>query len=173
MRIRWAALMLVTGMAAAGCGYHTSGHADLMPAHVKTIAVPAFGNATTRYQLARLLPEQITREFLSRTRYQVVSDPAQADAVLTGAVVNFAAYPTTSDPKSLRATGIQAVVYLQLTLTDRMTGAVLYNRPAAEFRERYEVSIDPNKYFDESGTAMIRLSEDVARSVVSAVLENF
>jgi hypothetical protein len=65
------------------------------------------------------------------------------------------------------------VVILQLTLTDRATGAVLFTRPGAEFRERYEISEDAQKYFDESGTGMIRMSRAVAQSVVSAVLENF
>jgi len=43
----------------------------------------------------------------------------------------------------------------------------------AEFRERYEISVDPAAYFDESGTAMQRVSRDVARSAVSAILEGF
>ncbi|HTO73061.1 MAG TPA: LptE family protein [Gemmatimonadales bacterium] len=162
--------MIVLALAPA-CGYHVSGRGDLLPKNVKTIAVPAFGNNTTRYQLARLLPEDIAREFLSRTRYRVVADPSQADAVLTGGVVNFVALPTTAAEG--RATAVQAVVTLQLTLTDRATGAVIWSRPGAEFRQNYEVALDPQKYFDESSTAMIRLSQDVARSVVSAVLENF
>ena len=40
-------------------------------------------------------------------------------------------------------------------------------------RERYEISIDPRAYFDESEAAMLRVSRDAARSVVSAILENF
>jgi len=83
----------------SACGYHVSGRADLLPMNIKTIAVPAFSNITTRYQLARPLPEDITREFISRTRYRVVADPAQADAVLTGGLLNFVAFPTTFDPK--------------------------------------------------------------------------
>jgi hypothetical protein len=170
------------GVLWAACGYHVSGRADLLPKNIKTIAVPVFSNITTRYQLARLLPEDITREFISRTRYRVVADPAQADAVLTGGLLNFVAFPTTFDPKSGRGTGMQAVVTLQLTLTDRPTGKVLWSQPGAVYRERYEIAIDPKdpqggnaaqQYFDESSTAMIRLSQDVARSVVSAVLEQF
>ena len=103
----------------------------------------------------------------------MVSDPAQADAVLTGAVVNFVYFPTTYDTAQGRSTGVQAVVTLRLALTDRATNTAIFNRPGAEFRERYEISENPQQYFDESGTAMIRLSQDVARSVVSAILENF
>ncbi|MGA2270673.1 MAG: LptE family protein [Bryobacteraceae bacterium] len=158
---------------APGCGYHVAGHADLMPKNIKTIAIPAFGNITTRYQLARLLPADITREFLSRTHYTIVADPNQADAVLAGMVSNFAFFPTVSDPVSGRATAAQVVVTLNLTLTNRATGNVLFSRQGIEFRERYEISVDPKAYFDESGTAMQRLSRDVARSAVTAILEGF
>ena len=65
------------------------------------------------------------------------------------------------------------MVILQLSLTDRSNGAVLFNRPAMEVRERYEIATDPKAYFEESEAAMLRLSRDVARTVVSAVLENF
>ena len=62
---------------------------------------------------------------------------------------------------------------VQLTLTERATGKVLFTRPNAEFRERYEITTDPQSYFDESDTALARLSQDVARSIVTAILENF
>jgi hypothetical protein len=158
---------------AAGCGYHVAGRADLIPKEVKTIAIPAFGNATVRYKLAQLVPAAIGREFIARTRYTVIPDPDQADAVLTGSIVNFNNYPTVFDPVSGRATGVQVAVTLQLTLTERRTGRVLFTRNGFEFRERYEISVDPQAYFDESGTAVERLSRDVARTVVSAILEAF
>jgi len=167
------ALLIAGVLMLGGCGYHRGGTADLLPKKIKTIAIPAFGNVTVRYNLAERLPADITREFISRTRYRVVADPREADAVLTGAIVNFASYPTIFDPVSGRATGVQAVVTVQLTLTERATGAVLFSRPGQEFRERYEISVDPRAYFDESTAALERLSRDVARSVVSAVLENF
>jgi hypothetical protein len=156
-----------------GCGYHVGNGGNLLPANLKTIAVPAFQNITPRYQLARLLPEDITREFLSRTSYKVVSDPGKADAVLNGAVTNFVYFPATIDTVTGRATSVLVLVTLRLTLTDRASGKVIFNRPAAEFRERYEVSENPQQYFDESGTAMIRLSRDIADNVVTAVLQNF
>jgi hypothetical protein len=157
----------------AGCGYHVSGRGDLLPGTVKTIAVPAFQNITTRYQLARLLPEDISKELIRRTRFKVVSDPAKADAVLNGAVVNFFYFPTTFDTASGRSTGVQAIATLRLSLTERATNKVLFNRPAVDFRQNYQVAENPQQYFDESGTAMIRLSQDVAQAVVSAILENF
>ena len=156
----------------AGCGYHLSGHGDLMPASAKTIAV-VFRNGTTHYELARMLPAEVTREFLTRTRYKVVEDRTQADVILQGSVVNIFPSPTTSDPTTGRATGALMVVLLNLTLTERASGKQLWARNGWDFRERYEVSTDPQVYFDESGPAMQRLSQDVARAVVSTILEHF
>jgi hypothetical protein len=167
------AVLVVFSAATVACGYHVGGHADLMPKTIKTIAIPAFSNATARYKLPVLLAGDLTREFNTRTRFQIVTDPSQADATLNGSIINFAAYPTIFDPASGRATGVQVVVNVQLKLTERATGKVLFYRPGAEFRERYEITTDPQSYFDESDTALARLSQDVARSIVTAILEDF
>ena len=170
MRVLLPALCLLP---LAGCGYHVSGKADLIPKRIQTIAIPAFGNATTKYKLSENLTRSIAREFISRTRYRIVADPNQAEAILTGHVVNFFSYPTIFDPVTGRASGVQVVVVIQVTLTDHSNNAVLFTRPNFEFRERYEISVDPRAYFEESDAAFERLSHDVARAVVSAILENF
>ena len=143
------------------------------PPRVKTIAIPAFANITGRYRLTELLPGALTREFITRTRYQVIPDEKQADAVLRGAVLNYLFFPTVVDQVTGRSAGVQVLVVLQLTLTERATGKVLYSRPSMEVRNRYEIAIDPKAYFEESELASDRVSKDVARSVVSAVLESF
>lgn len=163
----------VAAVLAAGCGYHVAGRGDLLPKNIKTIAIPAFLNATTRYRLAELLPAALTREFISRTRYQVVADPKAADAVLSGVVLKFDGSPVIFNQATGRATTVQVYVRLEITLRDRATGAVLFSRPGIEFRDRYEISVDPSAYFEESDAAMDRLSRDVSRTVVSAILEKF
>lgn len=167
------AAVLAGAAALAGCGYHVTGHADMMPKTIKTIAVPAFGNTTISYGLARLLPADVTREFIARTRYTIVADPTQADAVLNGTLTSYMAFAAVADPVTGRATGVQVTVTMQLKLIERATGKVLFQRAGYEIRERYELSVNPQAYFDESGTAIQRVSKDAARSIVSAVLENF
>lgn len=173
------ALLLAAG-AASGCGYHVSGRADLVPKSIHTIAVPAFSNITTRYTLNDRLPEAISREFIARTRFQVVNREDEADAVLRGSVTNFYLSP-------IVATGSTTVVLVGVTmnlrLLDRAKGTVLFQRPSLDVRQRYEIAaprsdpnsrqLDRNVYFDESEAALERLSREVARMVVSAILENF
>jgi hypothetical protein len=157
----------------AGCGYRVAGHADLLPKTIKTIAIPAFGNLTIRYKLTDQLPEAIAREFISRTRYRVVKDMNTADAILRGAVLNYFAYPTIFDPQTGRASGVQIHVIMQVSLIERATGKTLFTRPSFEIRERYQISTDPGVYFEESDTALARVSVQAARQVVTAILENF
>jgi hypothetical protein len=145
----------------------------MMPKTIQTIAVPEFFNGSSNHRLPVVLTAATTRELISRTHYRVVANPDDADATLIGTVSRFDVFPIISDPVSGRSTGIQVVVTMQLTLTDRHTGKVLFAQAGAEYRERYEITIDPQQYFDESGTAIERLSRDVSRSIVSAILENF
>ncbi len=168
---RFAPAWLAVAAVLIGCGYHVSGQGELIPKSIHTIAVTPM--SSTRYQLARLLPDDITRELISRTKYKVIDDPTQADAVLSGRVASFGNFPTLFDPSTGRATSVEVVVTLQISLTERTTGKTLFSQPNMEVRERYQVSSNPQQYFDESGTAIMRLSKDVAQSVVSAILEDF
>jgi outer membrane lipopolysaccharide assembly protein LptE/RlpB len=167
-------LILAVGpiLCLSGCGYHVAGKANLLPKDIQTIAIPAFGNASVRYKLADRLPAALTREFISRTRYSIVADPGQADATLSGVLVNYQAFPVVFDQTTGRASGMQIVVVMQVTLTDR-NGKVLFTQPAMNFRERYEISVSETAYFEENEVALERLSRDVARTVVSSVLEMF
>ena len=159
--------------ASSGCGYHVSGKGDFLPKNVQTIAIPAFANITARYKLPEKLASALTREFISRTRYNINADPKSADAVLRGSVLRYDSYVTTFDPATNRGSSVQVVVTLKLTLVERASGKVLFERPAMEVRERYEIGSDQRAYLEESDAAVDRLSRDVARSVVSAVLEGF
>jgi hypothetical protein len=166
--------LVSAGVALSSCGYHVAGQANLVPKTVHTIAVPPFANATVRYKLSDLLPEAVSRELIARTHYQVVNDATQADAVLKGTVINYIAYPTLIDQATGRTSGLQIIVRLDVSLVERSTGKVIFARPNFDAHERYELSVTNNiQYFDESGAAVQRLSRDVARDMVTAILENF
>jgi hypothetical protein len=160
-------------LATTSCGYHVAGKADLIPKEIRTIGIPPFSNPTTRYRLTEKLPIAITREFLARTKYQILPDATGADAVLQGSIATVLAYPTVFDPTSGRAAGVQVQAIIAVKLTQTAGGKVLYTNPSMDFRQRYEISTDPLAYFDESSPAFDRMSRDVATTVVTAILENF
>jgi outer membrane lipopolysaccharide assembly protein LptE/RlpB len=166
-------VLIALGLLASGCGYQIAGKADLIPKSIHTVAIEPFHNGTQRSDLPRLLSADLAREFLSRTHFKVVSDPTQADAVLTGAITNFVSFSTTADPVTGRSTGAQVILQMNIYLTERTTKKSLFQRAGYEFRERYEISENVATYFDESGTAVQRVTRDAARSILTAILENF
>ena len=102
-----------------------------------------------------------------------MSDVNSADAVLRGVVINYSYYPTIFDQTTGRAAFAELHVTLTVTLTERATGKVLFSRPNFDVRETYQISPIATEYFEESDPALKRAGQQVARSVVSAVLENF
>ena len=144
----------------------------MLPKGIHTIAVVPWGNVTIQYKFANYLAASVSREFIARTRYKIVTDPSQADAVIYGTIANLFSGATVFDPNTQRSTGAQITVQVQVKLVDR-AGKVLFNRPNLEFRDRYQISVDPKQYFDESEAASQRLSNDIAKTVVSAILEQF
>jgi hypothetical protein len=166
-------LVVLASLILASCGYKFAATDTALPRTIHTVAIPAFINSTTRYKLSDQLPEAISREFLTRTRYKVVPDPDTADAVLRGTVITYAFNPTIFDPATGRAAYAELHVTLTISLTDRATGKVLFERKNFDVRETYQISPNATQYFEESDPALRRAGQQVARSVVSAVLENF
>lgn len=157
----------------ASCGYHVSGKADLVPKSIQTIAIPAFATTTSRYKIVDSLPQAIATEFITRTRFRIVNDPSQADAVLNGTIIGAYAYPNVNDPNTGVSISIRVVVILTVKLVERSTGKVLYTRAGWPMHQDYAAAVNPHQLFDESGPAFDRLNRDVARDLVSAVVENF
>lgn len=177
---------LLAGMLLSACGYHVGGTGALLPPGLKVIAVPALKNDTASYRIEQRMTEAVVHEFLARTKYRIVSSPESADAVLRGEITSFEAIPavfdTTAAPTSssatvntttARATTMLVSVHMKVLLEDTETKKTLYKNDNYLFRQPYEISTDPAKFFDEQGPALARMSRDFAARLVSDVLENF
>jgi outer membrane lipopolysaccharide assembly protein LptE/RlpB len=173
----WAGAVAMTGL--AGCGYHVAGSTTALPKSVHTIAVPALENKTTSYRIEQRLTAATIHEFLVKTRYRVVSDPANGDAVLRGKVVSLEAVPllfsttTASNPTTSRATTMLVTVKCEFTLEERATGKILYHTDNFVFRNEYEISTDVASFFEEQDPALDRVAQDFATRLVAAVTENY
>ncbi len=62
---------------------------------------------------------------------------------------------------------------MDVKLTERATGRILFQRSAFEVKESYQISPDANEYFEESDLGIRRAGERVAQTVVTSILENF
>ena len=163
---------LVVLLVLSACGYHTAGKASLIPPDVKTIAIPSFVNQTQTYHIESILTQAVVREFNTRTRYRIVSDPQDADAVLRGTVTSTQFAPVTYDSNTGRASSALVTVSMKVALTAK-DGKVLYQNSDYTYREQYQVSRELSSFFEEEGPAVDRLARDFARTLVSNVLEMY
>jgi outer membrane lipopolysaccharide assembly protein LptE/RlpB len=171
---RWAAATaLAWSVAAAGCGYHTAGHAVTLPQNVHTIAIPGFVSQTQTFRVEQVMTDAVVREFNTRTQFHVIHDArADADAVLKGTVLSATATPLAYDSKTGRAASVLVTVSMQVSLTDR-DGKVIFQNPSYLFHEQYELSRELSSFFEEDSSSIDRLSRDFARTLVANILEGY
>src|SRR5438445_12324061 len=162
MRQRIAIALMGTAVWSAGCGYHVAGRSDSLPKSIRVIAVPALENKTTSYRIEQRLTTATVHEFLAKTSYRVVPDPANGDAVLHGKVLSVEAAPLLFDTATGRATTMLATVKCEVTVEERETGKILYHADNFLFRNQYEVSTDVKSFFEEQDPALARLAQGCA-----------
>jgi len=156
----------------AGCGYRTAGHNVRLPADLHTLAIPSFTNQTSSYRIEQILTAAVVREFDTRTKYHIVSDPEGADAVLRGTVISTQVAPVTYDSATGRAATALVTVTTRIVLSDSK-GTILYQNPGYVFHEQYQISREISSFFEEDTPALDRLSRQFARTLVADVLEAF
>jgi outer membrane lipopolysaccharide assembly protein LptE/RlpB len=179
MRRRIAIALMGAALWSAGCGYHVAGRSDSLPKSIHVIAVPALENKTTSYRIEQRLTTATVHEFLAKTSYRVVPDPANGDAVLRGKVLSVEAVPLLFDTATGRATAMLVTLKCEVTFEERETGKILYHTDNFVFRNQYEISTDPNNpnsvknFFEEQDPALDRMARDFAERLVAAVVENY
>src|SRR6266851_3138223 len=178
MKLKWGCtavlgMSAVLALVSAGCGYRVAGRSDSLPKSIHVIAVPALENKTASYRIEQRLTTATVHEFLAKTSYRVVPDPANGDAVLRGKVLSVEAAPLLFDTATGRATTMLVTVKCEITLEERETGKFLYHADNFLFRNQYEISTDVKSFFEEQDPALDRLAQDFAARLVAAVTENY
>jgi outer membrane lipopolysaccharide assembly protein LptE/RlpB len=164
---------LVAALLPVGCGYHVAGRGGALPSQWKTIAVPAFKNDTTRYRIEQRFTAAVIRQFLERTKYRIVQDPASADAVLHGEVLSIETNPVLFNATTGQVTTMLVTVHTKVELVDNQSQKTAYQNSDMVFRDEYQISSDVQSFFEEQDPALERMSRDFAAQLVSNVTENF
>lgn len=174
--------LLVLGTALAlmaplsGCGYSLAGRGSFLPEYIRTIGIPMFGNLSSLPDVDRILTERVRNEFINRGRYRVVTERTGVDAVLVGDVTSVTFTPAAFTQQQ-QASRYALVLTARIEFTDLKENKVLWQNPAIQFREEFEVSsntaADVSTFFGQNADALQRVSTEFARTIVSAILEAF
>ncbi len=172
----WLGVAIAVAAPLAGCGYSLAGRGSFLPAYIRTIGIPLFGNLSSVPDVDRILTERVRNEFISRGRYTVITERTGADAVLVGEVTRIEFVPAAFTQQQ-QASRYALVLTAKIEFTDLKENKVLWQNPAVQFREEFEVSTstvrDVTAFFGQNADALQRVSTEFARTIVSAILEAF
>ena len=162
----------------SGCGYSLAGRGSFLPDYIRTVGIPQLLNRTAFYDVEQILTDKIRTEFIGRGKYRVTPDTTGVDAVLTGEVLGIYVQPVGFTDQQL-ASRYQFTLQMRVTFTDARTGQELWTNDALTFREEYElqtrgnIALEGAAFLDQERAAFDRIATDIARTVVTAILEAF
>lgn len=164
---------LFAALTVAGCGYHVAGHSSNLPTDWTTIAVPIFKNDTVQYRIEQLFTEAVIREFITRTKYHIVSDPQSADAVLHGEILSIDTSPILFDANTGQVTTMLVTVHARVVLQGAKAEKPMYQNKDMVFRSEYQIPSNVSTFFQQEDPALQRMARDFASQLVANVLEGF
>jgi Lipopolysaccharide-assembly len=134
-RRRALALGLLAGtLLQAGCGYTVS---SVLPAHIKTIAIPTFGNNTVENGLAGDVTESLINGFLADKRLRLERE-RDADSILRGTILAYRnrVYAYTSQEV---ATQYEILLVAQVAFRDVQKNKDIWKEDELTVRTTYNV----------------------------------
>jgi hypothetical protein len=144
-----------------------------LPAHIKTVAVPAFQNDAARYKIESRFTDAVINEIIKRGRgLRVQSDAKTADVVIDGVIKEFGFWGVLLDNRG-RSRIFEVRIVAAVTVRDQVRNRVVYDNQNYEFRGEFEFTSDPRTFFNEEDPAVQRLSRAFAESLIATLADGF
>lgn len=169
--------LVALAFAISGCGYALAGRTNSLPDYIRRIGIPAFENQSSTSELDRLITEAVRAEFETHRKYLVVPETTGVDAVLKGAIrsvttrnVGFTA--------AQQASRIQIEVLLSAEFKDVRENKVRWHNESFTKATDYDLTSstganDLASIFTQDRNALLRIAQDVAKALVTQILDNF
>lgn len=174
-----AAAASVAALTSGGCGYSLAGRGSFLPPEIKIIGIPPFTNRTPIFNLETTITQKVRAEFIGRGKYQIQPEANGVDALLIGEVSNVTAVPASFTAQQL-ASRYAITMTARVELRDVKANTVLWENPSLIFRQEYDApsssgggTIDAAAFLGQDLNALDRMTNDFARTIVSAILEAF
>ena len=160
-------LFLVAGLTSA-CGYSIHGH---LPADLKTVAVPVFGNRTAKPFVETEMTRALADAFATDGRLKVVSRD-RADTILEGEVTRYELISIAFD-SSTNVRLYRLVVTMNVRFRDVRRDMILFREDNLSEKADFRVSGDVSQTISREEVALLAATRDIARAVVALAIERF
>lgn len=163
-------LTLMGGLYLAACaadGVYYKPQAQIMPQHIKKIAVRSILNKTEVFALEDKFYIELYDEFLRNGTYQVVAENNGAEGVVVTTISRYLNVPIQYDSQ-LIPTVYRMEVLLDVVLVDKTTNQPVWREPAFLGTQTYAASTLPGGMTEEQARQQVwkKLSKDIVKRTV-------
>ena len=163
------ALLLISAVlaACAGQGVVYKPQAQIMPQHIKKIAVRPILNKTEIFALEDKFYIELYDQFLQNGTYQIVSENNGAEGVVVTTITRYLNIPIQYDSQ-LIPTVYRMEVWLDVVLIDKSTNQPVWREPAFLGTQIYSASTMPGGMTEVQARDVIwqKLSKDIIKRTV-------
>lgn len=140
--------------------------AQILPSHIKKIAVRPILNKTQQLGLEDKLNLKVIDEFFRDGRYKIVPE-AQADGVMVAEISQYILQPVSYD-SSLVPTSYQLIVLMNIKFLDRSANTYLWEEKNLEARQTYAAPTLPGGMTEEQAreAVWVKLAKDITTRTV-------
>ncbi|MCI5820269.1 MAG: LPS assembly lipoprotein LptE [Elusimicrobia bacterium] len=141
--------------------------AQIMPQHIKKIAVRQILNRTEVFALEDKFYNELYDEFLRNGTYQIVSENADAQGVVATTISRYLNVPIQYDSQ-LIPTVYRMDIWLDVVLIDKSTNAPVWREPALLGTQIYAASTLPGGMTEVQARDVVfeKLSKDIVKRTV-------
>ena len=163
----FALLAAVCVAACASEGAFYKPQAQMMPQHIRKVAIRPILNKTEIFAMEDKLYLQLYDEFLKNGTYQVVSENNGAEGVIITTITRYLNVPIQYDSQ-LIPTVYKMDVWLDIVLMDKTTNTPVWREPAFLGTQTYSASTLPGGMTEQQARELIwqKLSKDIVKRTV-------
>ncbi len=155
-----------------GCGYAFAPQGEHIDARIKRIYVEPFANKTAQAEIENFMRTAFIDQILQYSRFKTVADIEEADAVISGKVLNLNA-TALSYRKSILAAEERMTVTLEVSFREKDSGKMLWSSRNITATVDYELQDDINLLPATRKRALAKLSADTAEKAFNLMMANF
>ena len=144
--------------------------AQIMPQHIKKIAVRQILNRTEVFALEDKFYNELYDEFLRNGTYQIVSENADAQGVVATTISRYLNVPIQYDSQ-LIPTVYRMDIWLDVVLIDKSTNAPVWREPALLGTQIYAASTQPGGTTEVQARDVV--SEPLSQDIVKRTVDGF
>src|SRR5262249_8468047 len=131
-----------------------------------------FVNRTERPDLEQRVTARVISEFVTRSKYRILSSEEGVDAVLRGEILTYVLNPVSIDEQG-RANRYEIILNPPAALGKTADDRTLWQADHFVFRRQYDLTPTSVGVVSQEQTAIDLMAGDFAEAVVTSILEGF